>query len=107
MRQLKRKDVCGWDQKRKKISCIVIDFISDRHPFCFFLKFFFFKKCKWHDCNTQAHTAVTFFFLIYFFQKMQVGDTRVTYRQDHLKSQTIPLDTHTHVSWLKKGAHTQ
>ena len=49
---------------------------------------------------TLTHMATTFLFfifLIYFFQKMQVGDTRVTYRQDHSKSQTTP-PAHIHIS---------
>ena len=58
---------------------------------------------------TLTHMATTFLFfifLVYFFQKMQVGDTRVTYRQDHLKSQTIPPDTHTRFLTKKRSSHT-
>ena len=95
----RRKDVCGWDHKRKKIFCTVTDSISDRYSF--FIFYFFFKKRKWHDYNTLTHMAMTFFFLIYFFQKMQVGDNYLDKTTQSLRLSS--WHTHTFLdysSWL-------
>ena len=80
----RRKDVCGWDHKRKKISCTVTDFISDRLFF-----FFFFLKKKIHICNTLTHKATTFFFFNIVFSKN--ANERHLLGQDYSKSQTFLL----------------
>ena len=67
------KDMCGWDQKRKKKKKILHTEWLHQWQYnivFYFFNIFFFKKCKWQDSESVTNTCGIFFLInIFSFQK--------------------------------------